>query len=117
MGLPDVTQCVPKLNETLATERAEQAGPTIEQKARAPAARVIIMRGDEVEGAPQSIEKQVVADAVRQYQIAERQGDRMQICVQAGMVAAAFLQAKDESNYQTWKDTERRRCAAAGLPR
>ncbi len=64
----------------------------------------------------QGIENQVAADAVEQYRIAERQGNRMQICVQAGFVSAAFLQAKDESNYRIWKDTERQRCGEAGVP-
>lgn len=62
------------------------------------------------------IEDSVAADAVSQYEIAARQGDPMQKCVQAGMVAAAFLQAKDEANYGTWKATEKADCAAAGLP-
>jgi hypothetical protein len=63
----------------------------------------------------QGIENQVAADAVEEYRIAERQGDRMQICVQAGLVSAAFLQAKDESNYRNWKGTEKQRCTAAGF--
>lgn len=59
---------------------------------------------------------QVATDAVAQYQIAKREGDKMQICVQAGFVAAAYLQAKDEANYQTWKTTEKGDCKKAGLP-
>lgn len=60
---------------------------------------------------------QVADDAVQQYQIAKRQGDRIQICVQAGMVTAAYLQAKDEASYQSWKSIEASDCRAAGLPR
>ena len=41
------------------------------------------------------IEKQVAKDTIKQYEIAKQQGDKMQICVQAGLVAAAQLQAKD----------------------
>jgi hypothetical protein len=59
----------------------------------------------------------VSADAVEQYGIAKRQGDKVQICVQAGFVAAAFLQAKDEAQYRRWKDTEAADCAAAGMPK
>ena len=62
------------------------------------------------------IENQVATDAVTQYNIAKRQGDPMQICVQAGMVSAAFLQSKDESNYQAWKRTEAQDCKHAGVP-
>ena len=49
------------------------------------------------------IEKAVATDAVKQYQITKRQGDKMQICVQAGLVTAAFLQAKAEDDYREWK--------------
>lgn len=63
------------------------------------------------------IENQVAADAVAQYRIVERNGSAMDKCVQAGMVAAAFLQANDEGSYSTWKATERTECAAAGISR
>lgn len=52
------------------------------------------------------IEQQVASDAVRQYQIARRNGNAMGACVQAGLVSAAYLQAKDEATYQKWKATE-----------
>lgn len=63
------------------------------------------------------IEAQVADDQVKQYEIAKRQGDRMQICVQAGLVSAAFLQAKNETEYQRWKAVEAADCRAAGVPR
>ena len=61
------------------------------------------------------ITNKVATDAVEQFRIAERQGNKMQICVQAGLVAAAYLQAKAEGPYQTWKATEERLCRAAGV--
>lgn len=64
----------------------------------------------------QKIENQVATDAVTQYQIAKRQGNPIQVCVQAGLVSAAYLQAKDEPNYQQWKKTESEDCRRAGLP-
>lgn len=63
------------------------------------------------------IEAQVAQDAVKQYEIAKRNGTAMDRCVQAGMVTAAFLQANDEANYSAWKRTEEADCRAAGLPR
>jgi hypothetical protein len=63
------------------------------------------------------VHNQVAADAVARYEIAKRQGDPMQTCVQAGMVSAAFLQAKDEANYTRWKATEQTDCAQAGMAR
>tara|TARA_R110000823_G_scaffold198557_1_gene329730 strand:+ start:22 stop:414 length:393 start_codon:yes stop_codon:yes gene_type:complete len=62
------------------------------------------------------IEAEVAVDAVNQYNIAKRQGDPIQICVQAGLVSAAYLQAKDEANYQTWKRVESKDCEKAGIP-
>jgi hypothetical protein len=63
------------------------------------------------------IEKQVAQDVVKQYEIAKRGGDKMDKCVHAGLVAAAFLQAKDEANYSKWKAIEKSDCAAVGMPR
>ena len=61
------------------------------------------------------IEQQVAQDMTEQYNIAKRSGDKMQTCVQAGLVAAAYLQAKDESNYNKWQRTKKRDCKAAGV--
>lgn len=63
-----------------------------------------------------SITMQVAKDSEEQYNIAKRQGDKMQICVQAMQVSAAYLQAKDEESYKKWKATEKADCAAAGMP-
>jgi uncharacterized membrane protein YvbJ len=62
-----------------------------------------------------SIYQEVASDAVDQYNIAKRQGDPIQICVQAGLVSAAYLQAKDEANYRKWKDIEENECMKVGL--
>lgn len=63
------------------------------------------------------IEAQVAADAEAQYAIARRSGGPMDACVQAGIVAAAHLQAKDEPGYQRWQAIERADCERAGMPR
>lgn len=61
------------------------------------------------------LKQKVAADFVEQYDIAKQQGDKVQICVQAGIVSAGFLQAKDAVNYQKWKDIEKADCAKAGI--
>ncbi|UKE71434.1 hypothetical protein K8O61_13425 [Xanthomonas cerealis pv. cerealis] len=61
--------------------------------------------------------KRTASDAAAQYEIAKREGDPLQICVQAGFASAAYLQAKDESTYRTWKAKERSDCARAGITR
>ncbi len=63
----------------------------------------------------QKIERQVAEDAVRQYEIAKRNGSAMDAYVHAGLVAAAYLQAKDERNYKKWKEIEAAEAARAGL--
>lgn len=62
------------------------------------------------------INQKVASDAVTQYNIAKRSGTPMDACVQAGLVAAAYLQAQDESSYRQWKATQSSDCAAAGVP-
>ena len=62
------------------------------------------------------VEDKVATDAVEQYHIAVRDGTAMDRCVQAGMVSAAYLQAKDEAKYREWKETEEADCKAAGVP-
>ena len=72
-------------------------------------------REKQAQTALRDIEAKVATDAVEQYRIAERQGDKMQICVQAGIVSAAYLQAKDEANYRIWKITEKTKCSEVGI--
>jgi hypothetical protein len=63
-----------------------------------------------------NIYSKVAADAVDQYRIAAQNGSAMDRCVQAGLVTAAFLQAKEDTSYARWKETESADCRAAGLP-
>lgn len=58
----------------------------------------------------QGIYDKVALDAVDQYRIVKQNGQRTETCVQAGMVAAAYLQAKNEASYKQWKATERTDC-------
>jgi len=49
--------------------------------------------------------------AINEYNITVRHGDRVDVCVQAGMVVAALLQEGNEKDYAEWKQRERRDCA------
>ena len=62
-----------------------------------------------------TIYSQVSSDAVQQYEITKRNGNKTDICVQAGLVSAAYLQAKDEPNYQKWKQIENSDCSNSGI--
>lgn len=66
--------------------------------------------------AMQGVTNQVANDMVEQYNIAKQQGDKIQTCVQAGIVSAAYLQAKDQPNYNQWKATQKQDCRKAGVP-
>jgi len=59
-----------------------------------------------VDGKMKSIYEKVAYNAEQQFFIAKRQGDNMQIYVQAQMVCAAYLQAQDEESYRKWKKVE-----------
>jgi len=58
----------------------------------------------------QSVHEKVISDAKREYQIASSSGTPVDRCVHAGLVAAAYLQAHDQSNYQQWKMHEDSDC-------
>lgn len=64
----------------------------------------------------QKIENQVADDAVKQYEIAKRNGTAVDIYVQASLVCAAYLQANDEVNYAKWKAIEKEAAKSAGMP-
>ena len=56
-----------------------------------------------------------VDDQVLQYSWAVKAGSQNDRCVQAGFVASAFNQAKDDANYQAWSGIRNNECKAAGL--
>jgi hypothetical protein len=63
-----------------------------------------------------NINQKVASDAVDQYNIAKSSGSSVDACVHAGLVVAAYLQAKDETSYQQWKSTQSIDCGNAGVP-
>lgn len=71
----------------------------------------------EVDQAVDDIYLKVAEDAEAQYDMVKVSGTAIDKCVQAGMVAAAWLQAQDSGKYDQWKDVEERACANAGVPR
>lgn len=55
-------------------------------------------------------------DQIKVYEIAKKNGDKMQTCTQAMMIAQLFLQSKDEARWKEWKAKETADCKAAGMP-
>lgn len=64
----------------------------------------------------QRLEIQTAQDAERQYQIAKEHGSAMDAYVAAMGCSAAYLQAKDEFNYDRWKKIEKKEARRAGMP-
>ncbi len=72
---------------------------------------------DKVEDAIQKdMQEDIAKDLIEQYEIAKRQGNKMDTCTHAGAVAMTYLSAKDEANYAKWTATQNAECTAAGLP-
>jgi hypothetical protein len=63
------------------------------------------------------VEDTVAAEAVTSYELAKKAGDKIELCVRAGIVAAAYSQAKNEPKYLEWKKVEQADCAAVGMPK
>lgn len=59
----------------------------------------------------QTIEQRVVDEEITQYRIVVENGSTTEICVHAGMVKAAMLQAHDSSGYYDWGQVESRMCS------
>ena len=61
------------------------------------------------------VEQQVAKDCEKQYELAVKGGDKIEIAVNAGLVAEAYKQAHDEENYLKWKKIENDAKNTAGL--
>lgn len=91
------------INKKPATSTAEKpASPPVSQQQK-------------IDDSMQKIHDQVAQDAIAEFEIAHRGEDKMDACVQAGMVAQAFLQAKNEEKYNHWKKVEKGVCESAGI--
>jgi hypothetical protein len=46
----------------------------------------------------------------------DSRSSKVDVCVQAGLVSSAYLQAQDEPNYTKWKAVQKSDCDKAGVP-
>lgn len=58
----------------------------------------------------------VAEDQIEVYEIAKRNSDMTQACVQAGMIAQIYLEGKNENKWKEWKTVADEDCASAGMP-
>ena len=45
------------------------------------------------------LERKVASDQIEKYEMAKRNGNKTDACIEAGVIAAAYLDAKDEDKY------------------
>lgn len=64
----------------------------------------------------QDIHDKVAVDAVDQYEIVKRTGGAVERCTYAGMVVAAYVQAKDDASVVKWRAAQKADCDDAGVP-
>jgi hypothetical protein len=62
-----------------------------------------------------TVPNRVIEEQVSQYNMAVKAGSQRDRCVQAGFVASAYIQARDDANYQAWSGIRNNECQAAGL--
>lgn len=61
------------------------------------------------------LERNMVNDAEKQYEIVKRSGSLHDACVYAGAVSNAMLQAKDENGFIRWKAIQLDDCKRIGI--
>lgn len=57
-----------------------------------------------------NVHEQLAIDAVEQYNIIKSTGNHAKICLHARIVAASYLKANNEVNYQKWKALGNEEC-------
>lgn len=55
-------------------------------------------------------------EQIKVYEIAKKNGAKLEACTQAMAIAALFLQAKNEDAWKEWKAKEKEDCESAGMP-
>lgn len=64
----------------------------------------------------EDVHREVIQDAITQYEKVKKTNDQMEICVYAGVVTAAYVQASLKQEAQKWKAIEDQDCKKAGIP-
>jgi hypothetical protein len=58
----------------------------------------------------------IASDLIEQYDFLRKNGGSpMEVCMQAGAVAMAYMHADDSTKYKAWKSAQHRDCARAGI--
>lgn len=70
---------------------------------------------EETNKAVDDLYQNVATDFVAQYELTKQHGSRVDRCLAAKQVAAAYLQAKSTAPYAEWKTIEGEECEEAGL--
>jgi len=60
--------------------------------------------------------RQTALEEERKFKLVYESGSKMDMCIHAGIVAEAWLEANNAEKYKEWKETHKKACKAAGLP-
>jgi len=71
---------------------------------------------EETKKAEVEFNQKVIDEAIAQYQMVARAGLKQEMCLRAGIVVEAHLQAKQEEDWRVWKQIQYRDCKKAGIP-
>lgn len=58
----------------------------------------------------EAVDNEVVRDSIKGYNTARASGDAASVCVHAGLVKEACIQAHDDKCAKEWAETEKRDC-------
>lgn len=61
------------------------------------------------------LNQKIIDEAIAQYQIVARAELKQEMCLRAGVVVEAHLQAKQEADWRIWKQIQYRDCKKAGI--
>lgn len=59
---------------------------------------------------PANLRIMTAKDLMKEFELAESQGDKFQTCVQAIQISSSLLQANDLENHRKWKEVEKAKC-------
>ena len=66
---------------------------------------------DSMENMMDGYYESTVENEIKKYNMAKQQGDSMNACMSAGMVAQGYYELKDTQNYNKWKNIEKQSCS------
>ena len=78
---------------------------------------ILLFLGNKFSGFAGNKSDQAAVKAVQKYEsVKQNNNNKINVCVQAGVVASAYLKADDLAKHAEWEAIKEKDCAAAGVP-